>query len=172
MSYLDDSLPDFSSLNLPDDGLIFDPSSSASTTPSTGNQVPTFLKAGGSVLSGIGTYMQGQEEAGADEYNASLALQEGAFNVQQLGEQETQALSTQKAMYAKAGVEQSGSVLDTALNTATQYEYSKQVAEFNAQSKANMDVYEANAAKSQGEMGLAGGLLQGAETLGLAALLL
>lgn len=123
------------------------------------------LGAGASILGGIGSYMQGQEMAGADEYNASLALMQGQFQVEQIGEEEKQTLSTQKAIYAKAGVEQSGSVLDTALSTATQYEYSKEVATFNAQSQANMDEYEAKAAKSQGEMGLAMGLLGGVSKL-------
>ena len=171
MSFLDDNLPDFSSLSLPEDGMIFAPSTPSSTSsPSTGNNVPTFLKAGGDVLSGIGAYMQGQEEAGAYEYNASLALMEGKFNVEQINLDETQTLSTQKAMYAKAGVESSGSVLDTALNTATQFEYSKQVENFNAQSKANMDIYEAKMAKSKGQFGLATGLLEGAGTLALSFL--
>jgi hypothetical protein len=52
--------------------------------------------------------------------------------------------------------------LDTALATATQYEYSKQVATYNAQSQANMDTYEAKVAKEQGNLALAGGLLGGA----------
>lgn len=129
------------------------------------SEIPTFLSAGSSILGGIGSYMQGQEESGADEYNASLSLIEGKFNVDNIDMQESEILSTQKAMYARAGVEQSGSVLDTALNTATNYEYDKQVATFNAQSQANVDEYNAKMAKSKGEMGLAEGLIKGAATL-------
>jgi hypothetical protein len=140
---------------------LSNPGGFSMSMPSAGS----VLRAGSSILGGIGAYMQGQEEAGADEYNASLALQEGVFQVQQIGKEEGQTLSTQKAMYAKAGVEQSGSVLDTALSTATQFEYSKQVATYNAQSAANVDNYEAAMAKSQGKMGLAMGLMGGASKL-------
>ena len=134
---------------------------SASGMPSAGS----VLGAGASILGGIGSYMAGQETAGADEYNASLALMQGQFQVEQIEGEETDTLSTQKAMYAKAGVAQSGSVLDTALQTATQFEYSKQVATYNAQSAANMDIYEGKVAKSQGEMELATGLLKGVGSL-------
>ena len=163
MSYLDDNLPDFSNLDLPEDGLVptfADSSSATSPAASSGGiGLGTGLSAGASLMGGIGKYMQGQETQQADDYNASLALMEGTFNVEQLGMEEESTLATQKAMYAKAGVEQSGSVLDVALSTATQYEYSKQVANFNAESAANMDTYEGKIAKSQGEMGLATGIL-------------
>jgi hypothetical protein len=162
MSYLDDNLPDFSTLSLPEDGLLFsDSSSAASPSASSGGEIGMgqAFSAGASVMAGVGVYMQGQEMAGADEYNASLELMEGTFNVEQIGMEEGSTLSTQKAMYAKSGVEQSGSVLDVALNTATEYEYSKQVANYNAQSAANMDNYEAAMAKSKGKMGLAEGIL-------------
>jgi hypothetical protein len=124
--------------------------------------MPNIAAAGGSILSGIGGYMQGQETAAADEYNAGLAIMKGQFQVEEIGTEETQTISTQKAMYAKAGVAMSGSVLDTALSTATQFEYSKEIATFNAQSQANMDNYEAKVAKSQGQFALASGLLSGA----------
>jgi hypothetical protein len=163
MSYLDDNLPDFGTLGLPDDGLVSMPT----TVPMANTPVASpasigignAFSAGASLMGGIGSYMQGEETQKADDYNASLALMEGTFNVEQLGMEESSTLATQKAMYAKAGVEQSGSVLDVALSTATQYEYSKQVANFNAESAANMDTYEGKIAKSQGEMGLATGIL-------------
>lgn len=170
MSYLDDNLPDFSNLSLPEDGLVSMPT----TVPTATNPIPAassslpignMISAGGDIISGIGGYMQGQEEAGADEYNANLALMEGQFQVEQIGEEESETLATQKAMYAKAGVEQEGSVLDVAMSTATQYEYSKQVAMFNAKSAATMDNYEAAMAKSKGDFALAGGLLSGAGAL-------
>ena len=131
----------------------------------------TITSAFGSILQGVGGYMQGQEEAGADEYNASLALMQGEFNVEQIGLSEGETLSTQKAMYAKAGVEQSGSVLDTALNTATNFEYDKQVATFNAQSAANNDKYEAAVAKQQGAFALGAGVAEAGLDVGLALLM-
>jgi hypothetical protein len=83
----------------------------------------------------------------------------GTFDVEQLGLEESSMLATQRAVYARAGVEMSGSPLDVALSTATQFEYSKQVANFNAQSQANMDEYEGKVAAQQGEFGLATGIL-------------
>ena len=48
---------------------------------------------------------------------------------------------------------------------------SKQIATYNAQSKANMDQYEGNVAKQQGEFAAAGSIMQGAESFGMLALL-
>lgn len=163
MGYLDDNLPDFSALSLPEDGLLFSPSDSSSPSSpspsSSGINYGQVVGAGASLMGGIGKYMQGEETEKADEYNANIALMKGTFDVEQLGLEEASMLSTQRAQYARAGVEMSGSVLDVALSTATQFEYSKQVANFNAQSEANMDIYEGKVAKSQGEMGLATGIL-------------
>lgn len=157
-----DTIGDVSGWNLTEDNLS-ESNTAPYTPPEFSSPSPSMpwnvASAGASVMAGVGAYMQGQEMAGAYEYNASLALMEGTFNVEQIGMEESSTLSTQKAMYAKAGVEQSGSVLDVALNTATQYEYSKQVADFNAKSAAAMDNYEAAMAKSQGKMGLAEGIL-------------
>lgn len=144
----------------------YTPSDAVGPSPLTFSQaVPAITKAGGDVISGIGSYMQGMEAAGADEYNANLDLMQGQFNVDAIDSEESEELSTQKAMYAKAGVAFSGSAVDVALETATTYEYDKQVANFNAQSKANMDNYEAAMEKQKGEFGLAAGMLQGAGAL-------
>lgn len=121
------------------------------------------LKEGGNLLSSYGIFEQGQEISGADEYNANLAIQEGDFDVQNLDTQETELLSTQRALYTKAGVALSGSALDVMLKSATQAEMDKSVANFNAQSKANEYDYQAKVAKAQagfksGENLISGGL--------------
>jgi hypothetical protein len=159
-----DTISDISGWTLTEDNL-----SESNTAPYTppeftspsGPSIPfgNIIGAGASVMAGVGAYMQGEEMAGAYEYNASLALMKGQFEVEEISGKEEETLSTQKAMYAKSGVEQSGSVLDVALDTATNYEYDKQVATFNAESAANMDNYEAAMAKSKGQMGLATGIL-------------
>ena len=152
---------DFSSYQPPTNSQV-----SGMTFPSSsGINYGEALTAGSDVLGGIGSLLQGQETQMADEYNANLAIQQGQFNVEQLNVSEVSTLSTQRAAYAKAGVMQSGSVLDTALATATQFEYSKDIATYNAQSQANMDNYLGKEAKSQGEMGFAGGLLKAANSL-------
>ena len=171
MGYLDDNLPDFSALSLPEDGLLFSDSPSVASSVASpaasggGIGLGTAIKAGSSIMAGVGAYMQGQEMAGAYEYNASLELMKGQFEVEEISGEEAAKLSTQKAEYAKAGVEQSGSVLDVALNTATNMEYDKQVAMFNAKSAAAMDDYEAKMAKSKGDMGLSMGILGAAVSL-------
>ena len=144
-----------------------------STVDSSGNSLtlPQGLQAGGSILSAYGDILSGDESQQADEYNASLALEQGQFEVQNTDLQEASTLSTQEAMFAKAGVTMSGSPLDTALNTASNFEMTKQVETYNAASKANELNYEGAVAKQQGEFGAAGSLLQGAEGLGMLAML-
>ena len=143
------------------------------TVDSSGNSLtlPQGLQAGGAILSAYGDILSGDESQQADDYNASLALMQGEFANQQLGLSETSTLSTQQAIYAKAGVEMSGSPLDTALNTASQFEMDKQINTYNAESKANMDKYAGEVAQQQGEMGAASSLLQGAEGIGMLALM-
>lgn len=165
-----DTISDISGWTLTEDNL-----SESNTAPYTppeftspsGPSIPfgNIIGAGASVMAGVGAYMQGQEMAGAYEYNASLELMKGQFEVEEISGEEAAKLSTQKAEYAKAGVEQSGSVLDVALNTATNMEYDKQVAMFNAKSAAAMDDYEAKMAKSKGDMGLSMGILGAAVSL-------
>ena len=122
-------------------------SSGNSTMPGIGS----LMGIAGDFLSAYGAVTQGQEEQQAYNYNANLALMQGSFDVNQLNLQETDTLSTQKAIYAKAGVEMSGSPLDTAVNTASNFELDKQIATYNAQSKANMDRYEGEVAKQQAD---------------------
>lgn len=148
---------------------------SFSAVDSSGNSLmpslPLAMQAGGSILSAYGDILGGDESQQADDYNAGLALQQGQFEVADLATSEHDTLSTQRAMYAKAGVTMSGSPLDTAVNTATQFEMDKQIATYNAASKANMDTYEGKVAKQQGEFNAAGSLLQGAEGIAMMAML-
>ncbi len=125
------------------------------------------LKIGGDVLSAFGDFAVGNEKQAAYEYNANLALQQGDFQVSDIDAEEADTLSSQKAVYAKSGVVMSGSALDTAFNTASQFEMDKQIATYNAQSKANMDIYEGKAAKSQADAKGGMALLQGATDLAL-----
>lgn len=138
----------------------------------SGLQIPSFLKLGSSILSGFGNLMAGKEQAGAYEYNAQLAEDEGAITAYQLGHAEEGLLSTQRAMYAKAGVTQSGSPLDVAVQSATQAEMDKQIARYNTESKSRMYQYEAELAKSQSKIKAGEDLLSGAAGIGLGLMLL
>lgn len=139
----------------------------SSIVNSSGFSVGTgdLLKAGSSILGAAGNLMSGSETQAAYEYNAQLALEQGQFAIQDLDIAEEDTLSTQRAMYAKSGVTMSGSPLDTATNTAYGYEMDKQIANYNAQSKANMDIYQGKVAKSQGQIKAGESLLSGASSL-------
>lgn len=133
----------------------------------SGLQIPSFLKLGSSILKGFGDLEVGKQEAGAYEYNAQLAEDEGSITQYQLGYAEEGLLSTQRAMYAKAGVTQSGSPLDVAVQSATQAEMDKQIARYNTESKANMYRYEAQVAQSQSKIKAGEDLLTGALSIGM-----
>ena len=172
-------VPDLSSYSAPDVSSMPAGNLTLSAVDSSGNLtmpqimgIGSLMGAGSDFLSAYGAVTQGKEEQQAYNYNASLALEQGTFNVDSLGSQEVDMLSTQKAMYAKAGVEMSGSPLDVAVNTATNFEMDKQIATYNAQSKANMDVYEGQVAKQQADYKAGMDVLSGVEDLAFAALLL
>jgi len=76
-------------------------------------------------------------------------------------------LSIQSAAYARVGVTQSGSPLDVALGTATEFELDKQITRYNAESKARMLEWEAKKAKQAGTFSAGMDLLQGAASMAL-----
>lgn len=128
----------------------------------------SLLSAASSGLGAFGSLLAGSEAQGAYDYNAQLALEQGQFEVQDLETAEAETLSSQKAIYAKAGVTMSGSPLDTATRTAFGYEMDKQIATYNAQSKANVDKYNGQVAKSQSQIKAGEQLLSGASSLAMA----
>ena len=154
------TLGDIDEIDLVSSQMTSTPSSSSSSS-STGPGLGDFMKFGSSILGGFGAYMQGQQMAEADYYNASLARTAGEFQIEELSSEEGEMLATQKAMYSKAGVEMAGSPLETALHTATAFEFDKQVAKYNSESKARMYEYQAAVAKNKGEFNFGMGLLQG-----------
>jgi len=115
----------------------------------------------------FGDYMKGQQQSQAYEYNAELVRQEEQIALMQIGKEEVALLSTQRAAYARAGVTQSGSPLDVALGTATEFELDKQITRYNAESKARMLEWEAKKAKQAGTFSAGMDLLQGAASMAL-----
>ena len=142
---------------------LYDDSSSGGFGMTSGG-----IKGLGMIGSAVGTYMQGVEQKQADEYNAALVREQGVIEQYQLGKSEVGLLSTQKAMFAKAGVTQSGSPLDAALSSAAGFELDKQIAKYNTESKANVLEWEGKQAKKSGDFGA---ILQGAEGLAMLAFL-
>lgn len=170
------SFSDTSNFDLPSYGML---DAMGGTDPSAGNAGLGGLALGlnvlGTGLKAYGQYEQGQEIAGAYEFNAALTLQGLDYDIGRIDVAEGEYGGTQKAMYAKAGVTMSGSPLDVMLKTATNFELDKQVANYNAQSKVAMDNYKASQAKKQAEFDSVGTLISGAagiaQTVGMFAML-
>ena len=108
-----------------------------------------------------GSMMQGKARQSADNYNADLAEQQGAYEVAKLAEREESLNSTQRAMYAKAGVAMSGSPLEVMIKSRSDFEMDKAAAKYNSESKANMLRYEGKQAKTAGMFNAGNALLQG-----------
>ena len=125
------------------------------------------LKAAGMLGKAYGTLQVGKEVKAADEYNAALVREQGVMEQYQIDKAEVSLLSTQRAMYAKSGVTQSGSPLDTALASAAGFELDKQIANYNTQSKANMLDYEGKMAEKNAKSQATMQLLEGAGTMAL-----
>jgi hypothetical protein len=131
------------------------------------------IKGFGDILGGIGGLMQGEEVSAADSYNASILesqIPEVQFaydiNLKDIEGAEGDVLDTQRAMYAKSGVEMTGSPLDVALGTAASFEmdkliskYNEKIAIQNIQSKAAMEKYQGKVAVNAGIFKMGSGLL-------------
>lgn len=138
-----------------------------------------YLSVGGDLLSGLGQLEQGLEIQDADNYNAQIlssqaeqSLVAGNIETAKIGVAEEELLGTQKAMYAKAGVTTFGSPTDVALNTASNFEYDKQIATYNANvqaqnlnSQAGLEKMYGAEAANKGIMSLGASLLKGAGAL-------
>lgn len=132
----------------------------------SGLNLGPLIKMGGTFLGAYGDILAGNQRNEASQYNAQLALQQEGFAIDKLDKAEVSILSTQKAMYSKAGVAMTGSPLDVALKTATNFEMDKQITKYNAQSRANMYQYEGALAQSQGQIKAGMDLLSGGAAMG------
>lgn len=149
----------------------------SSYTDSSGNAPTPFnfgnlgkgLSFGGDLLSGFGALQIGNEEAGAYEYNASLAQDQEKIDLDQLDREGTILASEQRAGYLKSGVTLSGSPLDTMVQSASQVALDKQIIEYNTKSKVDMLNYEGQVAKNQGKFKMGQSILSGG--IGLISLL-
>lgn len=127
-----------------------------------------FINAGGSVLKGFGALQKGKDTKRAYDYNADLTLQDLTFQLDDITGNEQDILGVQKAMIAKRGVELSGSPLDLMVKSASNAEMDRQIARYNAESKANMLRYQGALAKSQGEFDAGMSFISGGLNLAMA----
>lgn len=111
----------------------------------------TIISAG---VSAYGQYQEGQDAAQASRYNADIARQNaditrqnaelnagmieqsGALDASRQRKQVRRLVGTQKAGYAGAGVELTGSPLDVMINTSAEGELDAQIMEYNTKVKA------------------------------------
>lgn len=125
------------------------------------------LSVAGTLGKAYGTLQMGKQIKAADEYNAALVREAGAMEMYQLDKSEVSLASTQRAMYAKAGVTQSGSPLDTMLESAAGFELDKQISKYNTESRANMLDYEGKMALKKAKQDSTMQLLEGAASFAL-----
>jgi hypothetical protein len=144
------------------------------------------LKGAGTAISMFGEYQQGQAQKEAFDFNATLE-DFSAEATKVAGEQEQASiesgeesmLSTQRAITAKNNVTMSGSPLDAALVTASNFEMDKAVADYNNkikvlqyQSKASQDRYYGQVAQNESRTKMASTLMSGIGSIvGMAALM-
>lgn len=150
------------------------------------NYTGDIMKGIGTGVSMFGEYEQGVAEKGAfdfnatlDEFSAQATEAAGAETQREIGIGEESMLSTQRAIRAKSNVTQSGSPLDTALVTASNFEMSKSIASYNTQiqalkyrSQASQDQFYGQQAVNKSNTQMASTLMSGVGSIiGLAALL-
>lgn len=94
----------------------------------------------GTVITAISAIASASQKARAARYNAAIsslyaeqAKRQGEITKYRLERQRKAMLGRQKALYAKAGVELSGSPLEVLADTEAQYELDKQLAAYNTE---------------------------------------
>ena len=110
----------------------------------------TLFSAVGTGVEAYGDYSAGVAKQGAYDMAAGeveIAEQMQLDEIQAGGEE---LASTQQAMYAKAGVRNSGSVLDVMLKSATNVEFDKIIAKWNYETQINQLRLQGKTAKIQG----------------------
>jgi hypothetical protein len=120
------------------------------------------LTAGSSVLSAYGSYSQGVAEKKSYDIAAQEVEEAGAIKIEEIAQEGESLRSTQAAMYAKAGVRQSGSPLEVMLDSATSVEFDKMVEQWNTEVKAQNLRYAGALAKQKGMFQAGQTLLGGA----------
>jgi len=165
-------------------GAFFDdPSSGSSFSP---NYTGDIMKGIGTGVSMFGEYEQGIAQKESWDFNATLAdfsaqatEAAGAETQREIGLGEESMLSTQRAVTAKNNVTMSGSPLDAALVTASNFEMTKSIADYNTKikalqyrSQASQERYYGSVATEQANTKMASTLLSGVGSIvGMAALL-
>jgi hypothetical protein len=153
--------------------------SDTSTSSFSPNYTGDIMKGIGTGISMFGEYQQGQAQKDAfdfnatlDEFSAEAEKVAGAETQREIGIGEESMLSTQRAMTAKNNVTMSGSPLDAALVTASNFEMTKSIADYNSkikelqyQSKASQNRFYGQTAQNQSNMQMASTLMSGVSSM-------
>jgi hypothetical protein len=112
----------------------------------------------------------GQAKAGKDtqkayEQEAQQVEASDTIKLEEMAQQGQALLSTQRAMYTKSGVRETGTPLEVALQSATDIEFDKMVEHYNAETKAQSLRYSGQMAKQESQFQVGKTLLSGASKL-------
>jgi hypothetical protein len=116
----------------------------------------------GTGMSAFGQYQQGQAQAAASEYNAAATEEKGKYEESQARDRLRRLLGTQRALYAKAGVDiTSGSPLLVMADTAAQGEQEALNIRRGYQTEAGIDRFYGKQYKKAGMIGAGSTFLSG-----------
>ena len=110
----------------------------------------TLFSAVGSGVEAYGDYSAGVAKAGAYDMAAGEVAISEQMRLEEITTGGEELASTQQAMYAKAGVRQSGSVLDVMLESATNVEFDKIIEKWNMETQINSLKLQGKTAYNQG----------------------
>lgn len=124
------------------------------------------------VTQAVGAYSSGKAAKKAADYNAAISRQEAEIAQQQAkieiartDKEKQRYLARQSSMYAKAGVELSGSPLLVMLDTAAEFEYEKELIDYNASIGASRAYSRAAQETYAGKVAYDEGLMKAGQTL-------
>ncbi len=116
----------------------------------------------GTAMSAIGQYRAGQAQEAANEYNAQITERKAVQEEQASRDRLRKLMGTQRAMYAKAGVNlSSGSPLLVLAETAAEGEKEALNIRYGGQEESNLQRFYGTQAKKAGTIGAASTLLTG-----------
>jgi hypothetical protein len=123
----------------------------------------------GTGLSAYSQYQAGAAQKEAYDYNAEIVQQKAAYDEAQARDRLRKLMSTQRALYAKAGVDlTSGSPLLVLAQTAAEGEEEALNIRRTGYNEAQLQKYYGSQAKTAGTLGAGSTLLTGLGNLGLA----
>jgi len=137
--------------------------------------LPALLALGGGIMSGVGSYMQGQQQEAQLDFNARQSEIDGMIAMRNADAQATalrkygrKLVGTQRTRYSKSGLRMEGTPLEVIAETMENVELDaiakRQAGRF-AQSQANVQAeYQsemADRASTAGTLGLVSGILGG-----------